>query len=82
MKTKSIAILSFSLLIIFISCKKECDDLSPVCSEAAPTDEVCDAVFQRWFFDESANTCQLIVYSGCKQWGFASKEECFECKCK
>ena len=46
-----------------------------------PQDELCQAYFERWFFDENSNTCQLIGYSGCSETGFASQEDCQQCLC-
>ena len=69
-------------LLSFTSCKKDnCGTSSTVCQEAPPTDEACLAFFTRWFYDSNSDTCEEIGYSGCEQYGFASKEECDACKC-
>jgi len=64
------------------SCKKDCDNTIPICSETAPTNELCTAYFTRWFYDKKSNSCKEIGYSGCSQKGFSTKQECEECKCK
>jgi len=43
--------------------------------------EDCDAYFMRWFYDDAANTCSEIGYSGCEQYGFATQAECEACVC-
>ena len=69
-------------ILSFISCKDEdCPDLSPTCQEVPPTNELCLAFFTRWFYDADSNSCQEIGYSGCAQYGFATKEECESCEC-
>lgn len=55
---------------------------SAVCKEVPPNDEMCTAAFSRWFYFTASNTCEKISYSGCSQYGFATEEECLECKCK
>ena len=76
-------------LAFFASCEREMmDDVfvcgwpedSP-CTDTVPLDEACDAYFSRWFFDQQANSCQQINYSGCSQKGFATQEDCETCKC-
>jgi hypothetical protein len=63
------------------SCKKDCNPSNVVCTEKPPTNEACQATFQRWFFDEATNSCKQVSYSGCSQKGFATKEECEDCEC-
>jgi hypothetical protein len=73
----------FSILSCFISCsKKECEIKNPICNEIVPTNELCAAVFKRWFYDAGLNSCKEISYSGCSKKGFATKQECEQCKCK
>lgn len=72
-----------SVAVLSGSCKKkDCDLKITQCSETPPTNEACQAAFNRWFFNEDANACELIGYSGCSQKGFATQEECEACKCK
>lgn len=70
----------FALLILssigFISCKKQNSVSNPTCKETPPTNELCEAAFQRWFYNPSTSTCQVISYSGCSMKGFASQGEC------
>ena len=68
--------------LLLLSCNKDEDTISsPTCSDTPPQDELCQAAFSRWFYDQSTNSCSQIGYSGCSQKGFASLEECEECKC-
>ena len=70
----------FALLILssisVISCKKQTTVNNATCKETPPTNELCEAAFQRWFYDQSTHTCEEISYSGCSMKGFASKSEC------
>ncbi len=78
---KVLIFLSFFLFTL-ISCKdNECESNDPICSEIAPTNEVCAAFFERWFFDSSSSTCEKIGYSGCEEYGFATEAECLSCQC-
>ncbi len=79
---KRILIFSSFFLITFISCKDDdCVLSDPICEETPPTNEVCLAFFERWFFDSSTSTCEKIGYSGCEDYGFSTKEECELCEC-
>lgn len=76
--------LGFGLFsLVFSSCSDDCSTFLPVptCAEKAPTDELCQAYFQRWFFDASSQKCQQIGYSGCGEYGFATQAECEQCDC-
>ena len=78
---KALIFLSFFLFTL-ISCKEDnCVSLDPICNETVPTNEVCLAVFERWFYDSSTSSCEKIGYSGCEEYGFATKEECETCQC-
>jgi len=80
----SVFFLSFGWLTVGISvqgCSGSCPEQEAACSDSPPTDELCQAYFQRWFFDASTNQCQQIGYSGCGQYGFASQAECQACQC-
>lgn len=70
------------LAIVFLACGKDCEPDKDGCYDFPPVDELCTAHFSRWFFNQSDNSCAKIDYSGCSLWGFASKSECEECKCK
>ncbi len=80
---KVFLIISLILLsIISPACSKDCaPSNSPVCSETAPTNEACLAVFQRWFYNAATQQCEQISYSGCSQKGFATQTECESCIC-
>jgi hypothetical protein len=83
MKTKnSIPAILFVLIIGLTSCSKECESQDTTCSETPPTNEICQAYFNRWFYDKENNKCEQIGYSGCSQKGFSTEQECEECKCK
>ncbi len=64
-----------------LGCKKNCEVTNPVCKETPPTNELCQAAFNRWFYDATTNACQQIAYSGCSARGFATQAECEACKC-
>ena len=64
------------------SCSKDCEPKLTTCSETPPTNELCQAAFNRWFYNKEKNKCEQIGYSGCSQKGFATQQECEECKCK
>jgi len=75
----------FSLIVgatLTISCTKDCEPVMATCLERPPTNELCDAYFNRWFYNQEENNCEQIGYSGCSQKGFASKQECEECLCR
>lgn len=73
----------FPILLLAIAslsaCKKECDSSVPACKDQPPTNEMCAAAFNRWFYNAQTNQCQLISYSGCSQKGFATKQDCDGC---
>ena len=81
MKTTNLLIIAL-IAVLTISCKKDCENTNPICSETVPTNELCQAYFTRWFYDKNSNSCKEVGYSGCSQKGFATKQECEECKCK
>ncbi|GEM_PF-540823 len=55
--------------------------MDPACFDTPPTDELCQAVFNRWFYNSETNECEQIGYSGCEQYGFETKQECEDCGC-
>jgi hypothetical protein len=73
-----------ALAIVAFSCDKTCKTASTDarCKETAPTNEMCQAYFQRWFFNAAENECELKAYSGCSEKGFATRGECETCGCK
>ncbi|WP_299991405.1 BPTI/Kunitz domain-containing protein [uncultured Pontibacter sp.] len=79
-KTLSITIL-FAAVLGLASCEKECETSIAACTEKPPTDELCLAAFNRWFYNEDKNKCEEIRYSGCTLKGFETKQECEQCKC-
>jgi hypothetical protein len=74
-------LLAATLTIGLISCSKECESVNPICKETPPTQELCLAYFERWFYNEQTNNCEKISYSGCSIKGFETKIECQECGC-
>lgn len=73
-----------ALAIVAFSCDKTCKTASTDarCKETVPTNEMCQAYFQRWFFNAATNECELKAYSGCSEKGFATRGECETCGCK
>lgn len=80
MKNKILIPTVLLALSITSACSKDCEPKFSTCSETPPTEELCQAAFERWFFNEETNECEKIGYSGCSQKGFASKQDCEECK--
>lgn len=77
-----LSLFALLLLVGLNSCKKRCEERNAICNDTPPTDEACQAVFQRWFYNKASNTCEQITYSGCSQKGFATQQECESCKNK
>jgi hypothetical protein len=71
----------FIVMIIIITSCTECEPADAVCNQTAPANELCAAYFQRWFYDKKKNVCIQIGYSGCSQYGFATKPDCEVCRC-
>lgn len=62
--------------------KNDCVQIdSEICEHTVPTDEICAAYFQRWFYDKQSASCKRISYSGCSQYGFETKVACDACNC-
>ena len=78
--TNKLKILTLTLLIS--ACSTDDCNASEACADVVPTDELCQAYFERWFFNDVSKSCYLAAYSGCSQKGFESKEACEKCKCK
>jgi hypothetical protein len=74
-------ILLLTITLVIISCSKDCDTKITTCNETPPTDELCQAAFQRWFYNDDKKKCEQIGYSGCSEKGFATLEDCQECEC-
>lgn len=74
-------LLGITFVLGMSSCNRNCNPSDAVCHDSPPLDEACQAAFNRWFFDKTQNSCQLVAYSGCSQKGFASQQECEACKC-
>lgn len=70
-----------TVMLVITSCSKDCEPKNTTCNETPPTDELCQAAFQRWFYNKDENKCEQIGYSGCSQKGFATLVECQECEC-
>ncbi|MGK7390259.1 MAG: BPTI/Kunitz-type proteinase inhibitor domain-containing protein [Candidatus Cyclobacteriaceae bacterium M2_1C_046] len=56
-------------------------NITSICNETPPTDEICTAYFTMWFYDKTTSACNQIGYSGCSKKGFETKKECESCKC-
>ena len=79
MKSRILFIASF--LFVLSSCEEVCtNELVESCHDV-PGVGVCDAQFNRWFYDESNKSCKQISYTGCEATGFATETECMECQC-
>lgn len=59
-----------------VACKKQTTGNDPTCKETPPTNELCEAAFQRWFYNQQSQTCEEISYSGCSMKGFATQGDC------
>jgi len=82
MKTKFIIPTILIVLTLGLSnCSKDCEPTIATCNDIVPNED-CLPQFNRWFFDKTKNKCKQISYSGCSQKGFATQQECEECKCK
>lgn len=79
---RKLAALAILLLVTLSSCKDDCGSKSPACSDTPPADQLCQAYFERWFYNEATNSCEKKAYSGCSQAGFATEQECKACKCR
>lgn len=77
----SIVLFALATITILSGCKRECAVTNSKCEERPPTNEACLAHFERWFYNEASNSCELISYSGCSQKGFETKAECDACVC-
>ena len=84
MKSKLTLFITILLVITLglTNCSKDCEPTIATCSETPPTNELCQAAFNRWFYNKEKNKCEQIGYSGCSQKGFATQQECDKCKCK
>jgi hypothetical protein len=70
-----------AFLALIFSCEKDCNQIvSSACNDEVPI-ELCQAVFNRWFFNNESNSCEEISYSGCSAKGFETLEDCEQCKC-
>jgi len=78
---KKIIFLFLSAIILtWMACDSEV--CYPVeCTVQPPTNEICAAYFENWFFNNTSNTCELIGYSGCNPHGFDTQAECETCIC-
>ena len=81
---KKIYLLS-AIALLITSCEDNDDSNDCYCTENAscnevpPTDELCEAYFEMWFYDSSTETCSQIGYSGCEAYGFETQAECEDC---
>ena len=72
-----------SAVLLLMSCSKNCPEAEmATCLDTPPTEELCQAYFERWFFSKKSNACEMIAYSGCSEKGFDSQLDCEACACK
>jgi hypothetical protein len=76
---KNVILLLCGVVVLSASCKRTCTVKEDTCSDRPPTDELCEAYFERWFYNSRTDKCELIGYSGCSQKGFATKRACESC---
>ncbi len=78
---KKIALIILSIITLsWMACNNE--NCYPIgCEIQPPTDELCLAYFENWFYNTTTNTCELIGYSGCESYGFETQAECETCIC-
>lgn len=79
---KKLAIILLLASAAATGCKKDQSVRTPApaaCQDTPPANEMCAAAFSRWFYNQRADQCQLVNYSGCSQKGFATKQECENC---
>jgi hypothetical protein len=69
------------LSVSFAQCNSNCEVNNPTCNELPPTNEMCQAYFERWFYNKNTGNCSLQSYSGCGEYGFATQQECEACEC-
>jgi hypothetical protein len=79
-------LLTITTILFFVlagyACNKKCNASgNAACNDTVPTLEICQAVFTRWFYNASTQTCSQVSYSGCSLKGFATQAECTACKC-
>lgn len=67
---------------LMVSCHKECDKPSGPCGDVPPAQDgiICQAFFERWFYNAQTGTCEQIGYSGCEAVGFETQAECQSCQ--
>lgn len=81
MKQKAPWVLLLLVGVWITACNKNCDNKPASCSERPPNNEACAAYFERWFYNAGTNQCELLAYSGCGAYGFATEAECQACLC-
>ena len=77
---KALRLMLFAAAVL-VACSKDCGAPQGACADVVPTNELCQAAFQRWFYNAANNRCEQIGYSGCNAKGFATQAECEACKC-
>ena len=73
---KSLITISMAMALA-AACNRE--DKDPRCDERPPEDELCQAYFERWFYNAENGECEQIGYSGCNEAGFATQQACEDC---
>jgi len=79
MKKITLIILSV-ITLTWMACDNE-NCYTIACEIQPPTNEICAAYFQNWFYNTTTNACELIGYSGCNPHGFDTQAECETCIC-
>lgn len=85
-KIKAMETLKLLLLLPFLGLAVACrdNDKQPVgpCADVPPAQDgiICQAIFERWFYNAKTGTCEQITYTGCEPLGFATAAECQPCQ--
>ena len=70
MSTTFIKVIPFFLCCLFLfGCKIDGTPYNDTCQEIPPDNEVCLAVFSRWFYEPIGDSYRFIYYSGCSELG-------------
>ena len=74
-------LLSFaSTILSFGACKKS--NCSPTACKQIPDTGLCEAAFERYYFNQKEQKCKVFIWGGCGgSVPFETLKECEACKC-